>query len=165
LAEVANTTIDNDEYSITFNLNWDDNDSSSVLLVTNDGGYKIGQKKVTKFVHTYTQERSYAVKFAATVIAPNQPSIHGVRHTANYTIAISELLCFTTSGKTHSDTVTIPSNVFTNDNEIASPVREKDVDVKNGSVQTSASSRVNFILFSDWIYTSLHLTGLMLFIL
>lgn len=149
VAKIDNVTIDNDEYSMHYYQNWDVNSSSSINSTTNTGtgnaistntpgGYKIGQKKVVQFKHIYTESRSYDATLTATIIAPNHPYIHNVQHTANYTIAISDVLCFATTGMSESknDTNSSNNNVFShnnnNDDDFV-PVRPKQITMENAS--------------------------------
>jgi hypothetical protein len=147
IARVDNTTRDDDEYSIRYDQNWDMmSDTVKPMSMTTAGGYKIGQKKVTEFDHVYEEERSYRTTFAATVLAPNQPSIHGTRYTANYTIAIGNDICLvTTSDKnTNTDTVPtttmsphIPSNIFRrNDTATITTFSDTNEEIQNAAPET-----------------------------
>ena len=149
VAKIDNVTTENDEYSVRYDQNWDvtspddDDDSTttntntgSILSTTTHGGYKVGQKKVVQFQHVFTDVRSYDVTLTATILAPNLPVLHLVQHTANYTIAISEVLCFATTGQSHSQTDTDQSNnIFAKDDDVVVPPAPSvtPIDVQNAS--------------------------------
>jgi hypothetical protein len=150
VAKIDNVTIENDEYSMQYDQNWDVNLGNNIAGTNNnsttmtgnvvstitDGGYKIGQKKVVQFKHIYSESRSYDATLTATIVAPNHPYIHNVQHTANYTIAISDVLCFTTTGMSDSKNDTSRNNnVFSrnNENDDFVPVAPEEIMVQNAS--------------------------------
>jgi hypothetical protein len=154
LAKIDNVTIDNDEYAMHYNENWDVNTGNTTTTtpstITTPGGYKIGQKKVVQFHHTYTDARSYGATLTATIIAPDHPSIHLVQHTANYTIAISDVLCFTTTGLANSNNDTDPNdaNIFSlrdnaDDDWVRPPPLSTNIEVQNASMTDTTSSSIS----------------------
>jgi hypothetical protein len=161
IAKMENVTIDNDEYMIHYHHNWDVVASSSTSTATttpltttttlmSHGGYKVGQKKVVQFSHVYDEIRSYHVTLTATIMAPHLSFLHNVQHTANYTIAISENVCFTTTAiaQSYNETTTTSSptkNIFdddsnNNDNLVILPSSSKPttttIPVQNASTTT-----------------------------
>jgi hypothetical protein len=164
VAKIDNVTTDNDEYSVHYDQNWDQSTGSTitsnttssthnVISTTTHGGYKVGQKKVVQFQHVYTEIRSYDVTLTATIVAPNLPYIHNVQHSANYTIAMSDVLCFTTTGMSDSKNDTTRSNpnnnIFAIDDDFVPPPAPSTIDVQNASLtdagetpSSSSSSRM-----------------------
>jgi hypothetical protein len=165
VAKIDNVTTDNDEYSVHYDQNWDQSTGSTstsnttssthnVVSTTTHGGYKVGQKKVVQFQHVYTEIRSYDVTLTATIVAPNLPYIHNVQHSANYTIAMSDVLCFTTTGMSDSKNDTTrtnqnnDNNIFAIDDDFVPPPAPSTIDVQNasltetGETPSSSSSRM-----------------------
>lgn len=185
VAKLDNATTDNDEYSVHYDQNWDvtmsDDDptgtngtTSNDISMTTHGGYKIGQKKVVQFPHVYMETRSYDITMTATIISPNLPYLHLVQHTANYTIAMSEVVCFTTTGMAQSQNDTTTNNIFslrnTNDDDFVapSPTASRTIDVQNASStetgenpssSSSSSTIVPFRVVTLWMIFSFCAVG------